>query len=286
MQHKFGLPGKLAGGLLLVAGTFAGHGARAQTPSPMAEWQYSSGIQLQRLLEPSIPTWEVQVGLSAQAAPIADGLGRYSVMPGPAVDIRYKDEAFASTGEGIGVNVLSFSHFRVGVALTYDMGREMHDDGKALNGLGNINPTPEAKIFASYTLAEAFPLTLRVNIRRQLGASNGWVGDAGAYLPMPGSCEKFAWFAGPTVTFGDKRYMREYFGVTTAQANDTLYPRYNAGAGFKSVGFGVSAAWIITPHWIVNESSAVEELLGSAAKSPITEAKTQAVATVSVLYKF
>lgn len=277
---------KSAYGLALLAAFGVGHAARAQTPSPLAEWQYSSGVQLQRLMEPTIPPWETELGLAAQVSPIADGLARYQAMPGPVVDIRYNDEAFASTGEGVGVNVLSFSHIRVGVALTYDLGRKMRSDGEALNGLGDINMAPEVKIFSSYTLAKSFPLTLRLDIRRQMGASNGWVGDAGAYLPMPGSCEKFAWFAGPTVTFGDKRYMREYFGVTTAQANDTLYPRYNAGAGFKSVGFGVSAAWIITPHWIVNESSAVEELLGSAAKSPITEAKTQAVATVSVLYKF
>lgn len=280
MQRKFSL------GLVLLAGLGAGHAARAQTPSPLAEWQYSSGVQLQRLMEPSVPPWQAELGLGAQFSPIADGLRRYQVLPGPVIDIRYKDEAFISTGEGIGVNVLSFSHFRLGVAITYDLGRPMHDDGKALNGLGNINPAPEAKIFAGYTLTKSFPLTLRVDIRHQLGASNGWVGDAGAYMPMPGSSEIFAWFVGPTVTFGDKRYMDEYFGITTAQAADTLYPRYRAYAGFKSAGLGLSAAWVVTPHWIIDESSAVSELLGSAAQSPITEKKTQAVVTVSALYKF
>jgi outer membrane scaffolding protein for murein synthesis (MipA/OmpV family) len=271
---------------VLLAGLGCGHAARAQTPSPLAEWQYSAGIQLQRLMEPSIPPWEVELGLGTQVAPVADGIARYQATPGPVIDIRYKDEAFFSTGEGIGVNVLSFSHVRIGVAITYDLGRPMHEDGRALNGLGNINPSPEMKIFAGYTLAEAFPLTLRVDIRRQLGASNGWVGDAGAYMPMPGSSARFAWFAGPSVTFGDQRYMNEYFGITSAQAADTAYPRYRAQAGFKSAGFGISAAWIITPHWIIDEASSVDELLGSAAKSPITEAKTQAVVTVSALYKF
>lgn len=272
---------------LILFGMFgAAPKAQAQTPSPLAEWQYSSGVQLQRLMEPSIPNWEVELGLGAQAAPIADGLARYQVMPGPVIDIHYKDTVFISTGEGIGVNVLNFSHIRVGVALTYDLGRPMHDDGKALNGLGNIYPTPEAKIFSSYTLAASFPLTLRADIRRQLGGSDGWVGDAGAYLPMPGSSARFAWFAGPSVTFGDRRYMDEYFGVSAEQAAHTAYPQYRAHAGFKSVSFGVSAAWIITPHWIVDVTSSVDELLGSAAKSPITESKTQAVVSVAALYKF
>ena len=135
------------------------HAAHAQTPSPMVEWQYSSGVQLQRLFEPTIPVWQAEVGLASQFAPVADGLRRYQVQPGPVIDIRYKDEAFVSTGEGIGVNLLSFSHFRVGAAVSYDLGRPMHNDGEALNGLGNINPAPEAKIFASYALAKGFPLT-------------------------------------------------------------------------------------------------------------------------------
>jgi outer membrane scaffolding protein for murein synthesis (MipA/OmpV family) len=278
---------KISAFCLILFGIFgATQKAQAQTPSPLAEWQYSSGVQLQRLMEPSIPTWEVELGLGTQVAPIADGLARYQATPGPVIDIRYKDKFFISTGEGIGVNVLSFSHIRVGVALTYDLGRPMHEDGKALNGLGNIHPTPEVKIFSSYTLAKSFPLTLRADIRRQLGGSNGWVGDAGAYLPMPGSSERFAWFAGPSVTFGDQRYMNEFFGVSAAQAAQSDYPQYKAHTGFKSISFGVSAIWFITPHWIVDVTSSVDELLGSAAKSPITEAKTQGVVSVSALYKF
>jgi len=260
--------------------------AGAQTPSPLVEWQYSSGIQLQRLFEPSIPTWQVELGLGAQFAPVSDGLRRYIVQPGPAIDVRYKDEAFLSAGEGLGVNLLSFRHFRLGAAITYDLGRPMHDDGKALTGLGNIKPAPEVKIFASYALAKSFPLTLRVDARRQIGASNGYIGDFGAYLPLPGSSERFAWFAGPSVTYADQRYMNAYFGISQAQALSTNYPQYKGRAGFKSVGFGISAVWLITPHWLIDESSAVNHLLGSAADSPITETKTQAVVSLSGIYKF
>src|SRR5271170_6352086 len=86
--------------------------AHAQTPSPLAEWQYSAGIQLQRLFEPTIPTWQIELGLGSQFAPVADGLARYRVLPGPVVDVRYMDYAFVSSGEGIGANLLTFSHVR------------------------------------------------------------------------------------------------------------------------------------------------------------------------------
>lgn len=260
--------------------------ASAQTPSPLAEWQYSSGIQLQRLFEPTIPKWQVELGLGAQFAPAFDGLGRYQIQPGPVFDIRYKDIAFASTGEGFGVNLFSFRHVSFGAAITYDLGRSPHSDGEALSGLGTIHPAPEIKIFADYALAKAFPLTIRVDVRRQIGATNGYIGDIGAYLPMPGSSQSFAWFVGPTVTIADSRYMNAYFGISQVQAANTRYRRYKAAAGFKSAGLGLSADYFVTPHTIVNVSTAFNRLLGSAAESPITQSKYEAVLSLSAIYKF
>jgi outer membrane scaffolding protein for murein synthesis (MipA/OmpV family) len=260
--------------------------AQAQTPSPLAEWQYSSGIQLQRLFEPTIPTWQTELGLGTQFAPVFDGSGRYQVQPGPVIDIRYKDIAFASTGEGIGANLFSFRNVRVGAAITYDLGRAPHADGEALTGLGTIHPAPEVKLFSDYTLAKSFPLTIRLDIRRQIGATNGYIGDVGAYLPMPGSSEKFSWFVGPTVTMADGRYMNAYFGISRSQAANTNYRQYRASAGFKSAGLGVSANYFITPSTIINVSSAFDRLLGSAAESPINQTKYEAVVSVSAIYKF
>ncbi len=270
-------------GLLLLAGI---NPAVAQTPSPLAEWQYSSGIQLQRLFEPKIPTWQTELGIGTEFQPGADGIGRYEAQAGPAIDIRYKDIAFLSTGEGLGVNLFSFRHISVGAAITYDLGRSPHVDGKALTGLGTIHLAPEAKIFATTVLGKGFPLTIRVDARKQLGGSNGYIGDIGAYLPMPGSSAKFAWFLGPTVTIADNRYMNAYFGISKAQAADTHYRRYKAAGGFKSAGFGISTVYFVTPHVIIDVNAAFDRLLGSAAESPITQTKYEAAVSVSGLYKF
>lgn len=260
--------------------------AHAQTPSPLMEWQYSSGIQLQRLFEPTIPTWQVELGLGTQFGPVSDGMGRYKVQGGPAIDIRYKDIAFASTGEGLGANLFSFRHISVGGAITYDMGRGEHVDGKILTGMGDIHPTPELKFFATTVVSESFPLTLRVDIRKQLGASYGFVGDFGAYMPMPGSSAKFAWFIGPSVTFGDGRYMQTYFGVSHAQAASTNYQYFKAEGGFKSAGMGLSANYFATPQVILSLTAAYDRMLGSAAKSPITDTKNEAAVSLAVTYKF
>jgi outer membrane scaffolding protein for murein synthesis (MipA/OmpV family) len=260
--------------------------ARAQTPSPLAEWQYSSGIQLQRLFEPTVPTWQTELGLGAQFNPIYDGAGRYETEPGPVIDIRYKDIAFASTGEGIGANLFSFRHVRFGAAISYDLGRSPHVDGESLSGLGTIHPAPEIKIFADYTLAKWLPIDIRVDARKQLGATNGYIGDVGAYMPLPGSSAKFAWFAGPTVTVADNRYMNGYFGISNHQAAQTRYPRYKASGGFKSAGLGISAVYFVNPHVIISLNGAFDRLLGSAADSPINQTKYQAATTLAALYKF
>jgi outer membrane scaffolding protein for murein synthesis (MipA/OmpV family) len=281
----FGLA-RWGSGLLMLAALLLPGRASAQTPSPLAEWQFSAGVQLERLFEPTIPTWQTEFGVGAQYANAFQGLKRYDAEPGPVFDIRYKDIAFLSTGEGLGLNLFSFRHITGGVAISYDLGRSPHLDGEALTGLGTIHEAPEVKLFATYALAKSFPLTIRVDARRQLGATNGYVGDVGAYLPMPGSSAKFAWFVGPTVTVGDGRYMDAYFGVSDAQALATRYPRYKAYPGFESAGLGASAIYFVTPHVLLVLSGAFDRLLGSAAASPITETKYDEGISVSALYKF
>ncbi|MGE4483057.1 MipA/OmpV family protein [Acidocella sp.] len=260
--------------------------AFAQTPSPFAEWQYSYGLQLQRLFEPTVPKWQVELGLGSQFAPAAEGLKRYTVQGGPAIDIRYKDIAFLSSGEGLGANLFSFRHISVGGAISYDMGRSPHVDGRDLNGLGTIHPTPELKFFATSVLSKSFPLTIRIDIRKQLGASFGYIGDIGAYMPMPGSSQKFAWFFGPTVTFADGRYMNTYFGISHNQAASSRYPYYKAHGGFKSTGVGLSANYFVTSHVMVDVSAAYSRLLGSAGDSPITQTRDEGTVSLAAIYKF
>lgn len=260
--------------------------AHAQTPSPLAEWQYSPGIVLEQLFLPKMPTFQAVVGVATSLEPLYDGAGRYQVQPGPVVDLRYKNLAFASVGEGLGVNVFTGKHYRIGVALTYDLGRRVADDRDHLQGLGNIEPAAEAKLFAEYVISKSFPLVLRVDARRQLGGADGWIGDAGAYLPLPGSSETFQWFAGPTVTVADATYMQNYFGVGQAQSFRSGYPRYKAHAGIKSYGFGVTAIYFFTKHWFATADAAVAQLVGSAANSPITQASTEGTVDISFNYMF
>ncbi|MEJ0003813.1 MAG: MipA/OmpV family protein [Pararobbsia sp.] len=260
--------------------------AHAQTPSPLAEWQYSAGIPLEKLYRPTESDWQVRVGTGAAFQPRYPGSDQYHTLVGPSFDIRYRDLAFFSTGEGLGVNVIQGTNWRASIAAVYDLGRRGHDDPARLNGLGNINPAPEMKLAAEYVMSKEFPLVVRMTLTRSFGGSDGWIADLGGYMPMPASSEHFFWFAGPSVSFADSNYMNSWFGVNGQQAAGSQYPRFNAHAGLASAGFGITMIWFVSKHWFVTADGALKRLLGSAAQSPITESKTNGVTDVSINYQF
>jgi outer membrane scaffolding protein for murein synthesis (MipA/OmpV family) len=260
--------------------------ALSQTPSPLQEWQYSGGIILARLFQPDFPDWRVITGLAAEAQPVYDGSRAFRLQGGPVLNVRYRDEAFASTGEGLGYNFLRGDHYQFGAAIAYDFGRHVRDDYTNLRGMGDISPAPVAKLFGSYVLSKKFPLILRVDARQLVGGANGAVGDVGVYMPLPGSSEKFVMFAGPSVTFATHRFLQSEFGVTPAQSLASGHPVFDPHAGEDAVGVGFSATRFITAHWLLNVDAALSKLKGSPDVSPITERATQREIALSLDYQW
>jgi len=258
-----------------VLGVAVLHGAHAQTPSPLAEWQYSAGRALEPYFVPQIPEWQGMAGLAAETAPRYEGARRYEAAGGPVAELRYRDVAFISSVEGLGVNLLHGKGYRAGVALTYDLGRD-EDTDAALAGLGDIDRAPEAKAFGEYVL---YPLVLRADARRAFGGHGGWTADLGAYAPVVGS-ERFFVMLGPSVTWVDATNMRNSFGVSAAQAARSGYAPYAPSAGVRDASLGTTAVWLFSDSWMLNFSGAAEWLLGDAAGSPLARAHRQYVASV------
>jgi outer membrane scaffolding protein for murein synthesis (MipA/OmpV family) len=277
---------RLTAGVAVLFCIFHPHSAWSQTPSPMQEWQYSGGVILARLFDPNIPEWRTLLGVAADTQPVYAGADAYRVQGGPVINIQYSDIAFLSTGDGLGVNFLRGDHYRVGAAIAYDRGRIERDDYTNLRGMGNINPAPVAKLFATYVLSKKFPLILRLDARQILGGADGTVGDAGLYIPLPGSSKKFVMFAGPSVTFGTHHYLQSEYGVSPAQSLASGHPVFDAHAGMASVGVGFSATRFITNHWLLNLDAAIDKLKGSPDVSPITESSTQRELALSIDYQW
>ena len=84
--------------------------------------------------------------------------------------------------------------------MAYDLGRSEQKDLNSLRGLGDIGAAPVAKVFGTWVLSKKFPLILRTDVRQFIGGAEGAIGDAGVYMPLPGSSEKFVMFAGPSIS--------------------------------------------------------------------------------------
>jgi len=263
---------------VLIAGAV---GARAQAPSPMAEWQYSAGVPLRPTFEDTAPEWQVEVGGAGAVQPLYPGAAKYRFLPGPDIDVRYRDFAFFSVGEGLGVNLLQDKTYRVGVAMGFDQGREA-DSATRLHGTGDIGLAPTPKLFAEYVL---FPVVLRADVRRALGGVDGWAGDLSAYMPIYGT-KSFFVFVGPTVALVDDTDNRHEFGISATQSLRSGLPRYDATGGLQSAGLGSSMTWLITDHWLVNSGLSAQRLLDAAAHSPLVQERLQYDAFFTVGYSF
>jgi outer membrane scaffolding protein for murein synthesis (MipA/OmpV family) len=271
-------------GLLLGAGWSAP--AFSQTPSPLQEWQYSSGIVLYKMFKSDVPDWQIETGLAETSRPLYTGSNDYRQLTGPVIDVRYKDIAFASIGEGLGVNLLRGDNYRAGIALGYDMGREAHDDLTQLKGLGNITSAPVVKLFASYAISRSFPLVFNMDVRQYVGGADGVVGDFSIYAPLPGSSEKLVMFAGPSITLATRLHMQTEFGVSATQSAASGYEPYMAHGGLEQAGFGFSATRFFGKHWFLNMDLAASRLFGSADESPVSKTGVQGVLDVAVAYKW
>ena len=288
MSGSFRLSGlcPVVAGLLFMLSALAPGAAQAQTPSPLQEWQYSGGVILARLFQPDLPDWRRVLGVATEVQPVYDGSRAYRLQAGPVINIQYRDIAFVSTGEGLGVNFLRGDHYRFGAAIAYDRGRLERDDYTNLRGMGNINAAPVVKLFGSTVLSKKFPLILRVDARQIVGGADGAVADVGVYMPLPGSSKKFVMFAGPSVTFATHRYLQSEFGVTPAQSLASGHPVFDPHAGEAAVGVGFSATRFLTDHWLLNVDAALTKLKGSPDISPITERSTQRELAVSIDYQW
>lgn len=271
--------------VVLIAACWSGT-ASAQTPSPLQEWQYSSGIVLYKLFKSDVPEWQISTGLAVDSRPLYTGSTSYREMLGPVIDVRYEDIAFASVGEGLGVNLLRGDNYRAGIALGYDLGREARDDLTHLKGMGDISSAPVVKLFASYAISKSVPLVFHMNVRQWVGGANGVTGDFSIYAPLPGSSEKLVMFAGPSITLSTRLHMQSEFGVSPNQAAASGYPDYLAHGGLEQAGFGFSATRFFGKHWFANMDWAVSRLLGSANDSPVTQTRLQGVLDISGAYRW
>jgi outer membrane scaffolding protein for murein synthesis (MipA/OmpV family) len=220
---------------------------------------------------PVPPDWTVTVGGGAVAVPSYPGASSTTLMPLPFIDVRYRDRFFLSPFAGIGVNAIATRRLQVGVAVLPDFGRS-DSAADRLRGWGSVGAGANLKAFAVYSVG---PFALMADARRQIGAGDGTLIDAGLSTTLP-LARHLLLFPSAMVTWANARYSRTYFGIDANQsAASRALPTYAAGAGLRDAALSLMAVVPLDERWSVQSLVKAEILLSDAASSPLTERRIQ-----------
>jgi len=254
---------------------------RADDSAALPEWMLSAGIPLLAHGDDPIPTWSVTALVSTEMLPRYSGSSSLQLRAYPLIDIRYKDVAFASAVEGIGVNLLHSHNVRAGFAFNYDSGRSP-SDAPQLRGTDRLRPAPDAKAFVDYVL---FPVVLRADIRHTLGGTPGWIADTASYVPVFYS-DQLVIFCGVSLTWADRRSMNAHYGIDAAASAASGLPVYQASAGLRSGSIGTDLTWTLNEHWLLNVTASAQRLGAQASHSPLVTNRIEPASTLTLGYTF
>jgi MipA family protein len=264
--------------------TTAASAADLQTPPPPAPPAAAP-------MAPSVfglgPEWTVTVGAEGGALPEFDGGSRYTGIAIPRFDLRRAGTAehFYSPRDGFGLGIVDTGNFRFGPVFKLRLPRHEGDD-YALHGLGNVDWTLEAGLFAEYWPTQW--LRTRAEVRQGIGGETGIISDLSADFIAPVT-SKLRLSAGPRLTLATAEAVAPYFSITPEQSVNSGLPVYDARGGIYSWGAGAQAYYQLTPQWATYTFVEYQRLEDGAADSPLVVQRgtpDQVQAGVGVTYSF
>ncbi|TXH05986.1 MAG: MipA/OmpV family protein [Nevskiaceae bacterium] len=253
----------------------------AEDALALPEWVLSAGIPLLYHDGEPAPAWSVTALAAMETLPRYAGDDVLRTRAFPLLDVRYKDLAFASAIEGLGVNLLHGRTCRAGVTLNFDPGRSPADAPR-LRGTRRLPPSPDARAFVDYVI---FPAVFRAELRHTLAGAPGWVMDAAAYAPVLAT-EQLTAFVGLSATVADHTWMNARFGLTPSQAAAAGLPAYEAPAGLRSAALAADLAWTPRGPWLLNLTVSAQRLGAAAGDSPLTVTRIEPALSLSLGYTF
>jgi outer membrane scaffolding protein for murein synthesis (MipA/OmpV family) len=232
------------------------------------------------------PEWDVTLGAGAAVRPTFEGSDRYIVSPVPFVNITWRDMI------SLGADGLSaywrHDNFRIGGALTYNIGRQQSSGAfrqgdDRLYGLGDVPAALGVKGFADYTLGF---VNLNASVTKFTATGNdGVLVNFGVAVPYK-LTDSLSVSARVSANWADQDYEQTFFGITPTQSANTGYSQYSPSAGIKDVNFGVGARYRFNEHWLLAVDARLTQLTGDAANSPIVYSKTGATFFSAIAYHF
>lgn len=242
-------------------------------------------------ISPDPDATTVSLGGAAVYRPEFQGADESETAPFPLISVRNLF-GFNLAGTGLTYDLLRKRgtdrrwEITLGPALTLDLGRE-EDDSPFLTGLGDVDTSLLA---GGFLRARYGPVTLNVSGGQDVadGHDGALIGvRLGVMVPLG---QRLRLTPGISATWASEDYMQSYFGITGAQAADSIYAPFSPDAGFKDVGVNLNVSYAIVGNWSATARVAYTRLVGDAADSPIVDgpggSENQVTALIGISYRF
>ncbi|WP_321817327.1 MULTISPECIES: MipA/OmpV family protein [unclassified Paraburkholderia] len=234
-------------------------------------------------------TWRYSLGFGVFETPKYQGSSATKFQPAPIVGVSYGRYFFGSVADasvpfGLGAFLYRDDHFRVGVALSYDLvtPRDSSDDFR-LRGLPDINRTLHATLFGSYNRDWLSVVgAVSQDVAGEKEGATASLDLFGRYSPA----SKWMLSAGPGITFGSAEYNDTYFGISPQNSARSGLNSYSPGAGVTALRMTASATYLLSRHWNLGTRIVATKLPGAVGNSPVVEKKTQMTYGVFAGYAF
>jgi len=221
---------------------------------------------------------DVSFAATAFDTPRSEGGKRRQVGVLPSFTGRWSNGVFAALGE-VGLDLSDDPVLNWGPLLTYDL-RQRRTDYSADKGGLDI----EGGGFLHYMWA--YNVSFNTGLLYGGGAKRSGlklVGDVDISMRLGPHA---ALTLSPGFEGVNASYMKSSFGVTPAQsANDGLAP-YVTHPGLKNVFLNADIHWQLNNKWTMSAGVNTARLMGSAAKSPLTEQRTTATEYLRLSYHY
>lgn len=245
---------------------------------------------------PAPRSWDAVLGFAASYAPEYPGSSRWRVGIRPGGWVRWGRISLASrstfvarTGDPVGgggglrFDLSPNERLRIGLGLRHDSGRR-ESDSNDLRGLGDVRATLRIRLGASYPLEDGWRLGAAVSIDA-LGRGGGTLGDVNVGRGFPlgqGTSANL----GVAMSFGNRRHMRAFYGVSPEQSAASGYPVYEPDEGARDISVSAGVRHELSHRWFAFGGVGAARLIGPAASSPfVNEPNTWSV-SLGLAYRF
>jgi MipA family protein len=186
----------------------------------------------------------------------------------------------AGAGSGASADLLRTDRMQLRLSMRSESGRKAGSD-QALAGQPDVRSTLRARLSASYAVSD--------NWAAQVAWGQDILGRGGGAL-VDSNLSWSHWLsettqvsAGMGLTWADSTYLRSYYG--TAAGSSSAYPSFRPSASLYSARVSLGTTTALSKRWLVYSSLGYGQLLGDAAKSPLTRKDGAATFTIGLAYR-